>query len=881
MTSMHTTPTNYSDEATDSRLSRYLSRFREGPLVVVLMLAVVAVASFTVEYGGWDRLVVPVGGVGFTGAAAGVLLSKLRMSDAVAHFWSLALGVVCVGLLLLRDAEEFGARLIDRVRPFGEFVVDWYLGRQATPDQQHLLISFLLGLLVWLFGFLSAWALFRRGWLIVALALPAALALISLRYAPEPHPWPWVLGVMLALSVPIASRMFLLDRERRWARKRMAAPMGLGSRFVLVGVMLSLLATLTSVQTPEAWSRMTFSPLIEQIGETYQTASERATEWMDQLTSQDARDIQNAGSYTSFDEAFSIGGPLNLTDQPEVLVQTSSGQAPYLTARTYDQYTGRGWASSTDDVFGDVETDRGRLAPELLFAAGQEVVLSDDVTGSRVPQTTTITPLSGPSGVLFTVDTYLTSDVQSVVRMSWQGLTDTPFPISTETLNSLPPDLQKLGNLLLQAELSGRGTEWGPEAVSPTMQREIEDEVDFLAGRGLLVRWDASQGGIVGNLYVTGRLPVFDDVEAVFPRNAGDAQVESTYRVRSLPSIAPPDQLAAAPTDYPSWVTDRYLQLGDTVTGRTTDLAVQVVGDAVDPFTQAVRIEAFLREHITYDENVGEPPADSDLVDYVLFDSQRGYCEHYSASMTVMMRSLGVPARTVVGYYPGEYDDARSGFLYRQLNAHAWTEVFFPGYGWIAFEPTANRPLGERDSPIVGEQAPAETPMPTQPIPTPDVRQENFEATPIPDDRALDNPSPPEPMVEGGTDGMPAWIWPALGVVGAALFASMGCWLAWNRKFRDLSPAEAIFAKTERVGQLGGVRNGPTTTPREYANRFSAKMPAMGPPVRRIVQVYESDRYGRGGVDEGALAAARAAWHDVRRMAVRMFVGVRRRRKGA
>src|SRR5690606_30679626 len=147
-------------------------------------------------------------------------------------------------------------------------------------------------------------------------------------------------------------------------------------------------------------------------------------------------------------------------------------------------------------------------------------------------------------------DTYLTSDIQTVVRMSWQRLDDSPYPVSTETLNTLPPDIQKIGNLLLQAELSGQPSDWGPEATSAAMQQEIEEEVDALAGRGILIRWDALDG-IVANVYITGRIPVFDDVEAVYPRNVEDAASGSSYQVRSLTSVASAEDLAAAPTTYP------------------------------------------------------------------------------------------------------------------------------------------------------------------------------------------------------------------------------------------------------------------------------------------------------------------------------------------
>lgn len=862
----------------DTWWSRYTDRFGEGFLVVVFMAAYVAVVAFAVQFGEWENLYVPAGIVGTLSAVSGVILAKSRLSDAIAHLVSLILGAVVVGMFVLDEAESFGERLIDRVKPFAIFVADWYLGRQQSRDEQFLLISFLLGLLVWLIAFLATWSLFRRGWVEVALLLPAILAVINLRYAPVTYPW--TIGLMLALAIPMIARMHFHERERKWARRRMASPIGLGGKFVTVGAIVGLLVTLFTAQTPQAWSYPTFQPLIEAAGERYDAASNQAAQWFDQTRGENARDIQDAGSYTAFDDAFSIGGPLNLTDQPEVLVQTNAEQAPYLTARTYDFYTGRGWASTTDELFGGDESNSGRLAPELLFRGGQQVVVTGDVAGARVPQTTTITPLSGPPGVVLSVDTYLTADISTVVRMSWRMLADEPFAITAEMLNSLPPDLQRLGSILLQAELSGAPSDWGPEATSPSMQQEIEEEVDVLAGRGILVRWDATGDGIIQNVFVTGRLPVFDDVEAVFPRNAADAAEGSTYEIRSLSSVATADQLASAPTSYPSWVTERYLQTGETFTDRTRQMAMTVAGDASDPYTQAVLIEEFLRSHITYDERVEAPPAGADLVDYVLFEDRRGYCEQYSAAMTVMMRSLGVPARTVVGYYPGDYDEAEGGFVYRQYNAHAWTEVFFPGYGWVPFEPTANRPLDDRDVTLVPEET--ELAVPTEAIPTPDTTDPNTASTPVPQNPTLENPGPPEQVVmpDQDGDGLPGWVLPVAASVVLAGVLVGGLWFAWNWRFRGLSPTEALYAKAQRVGALGGVKNGPTTTPREYASQFSRQMPSMGGPVRRIVQVYETDTYGPEGADAGSLVAARAAWNDLRRMAMRTIVRIRRKRGG-
>jgi hypothetical protein len=78
-------------------------------------------------------------------------------------------------------------------------------------------------------------------------------------------------------------------------------------------------------------------------------------------------------------------------------------------------------------------------------------------------------------------------------------------------------------------------------------------------------------------------------------------------------------------------------------------------------------------------------------VDYFLFDTKHGFCSHYATTMAVMLRTVGVPARVVTGYAMGEWNQAEMAYRVPESNAHAWVEVYFPGYGWAEFEPTASR----------------------------------------------------------------------------------------------------------------------------------------------------------------------------------------------
>src|SRR5205823_3255007 len=142
-------------------------------------------------------------------------------------------------------------------------------------------------------------------------------------------------------------------------------------------------------------------------------------------------------------------------------------------------------------------------------------------------------------------------------------------------------------------------------------------------------------------------------------------------------------RLRGSGTDYPAWVTERYLELPNTITDRTRALAAQLAAGQSNPFDTALAVETYVRKTIAYNEDVPSPPANQDVVDYVLFDSRQGYCEYYASAMAILLRIEGIPARVVGGYYPAPFDPSEGGRLYREKNAHLWVEAFFPGYGWI------------------------------------------------------------------------------------------------------------------------------------------------------------------------------------------------------
>src|SRR5271168_5139525 len=160
-----------------------------------------------------------------------------------------------------------------------------------------------------------------------------------------------------------------------------------------------------------------------------------------------------------------------------------------------------------------------------------------------------------------------------------------------------------------------------------------------------------------------------------------------------LPEINVP-KLKAASQDYPQNIIDSDLQLPGSLDERIPELAKQVTAGAATAYDKAQAIESFLRSgRFKYTLVITGKTADDPLAHF-LFTSRAGHCEYFASSMAVMLRTLGVPTREVNGFLPGEYNELGGDYVVRASDAHSWVEVFFPGSGWIVFDPTPDAPQG-------------------------------------------------------------------------------------------------------------------------------------------------------------------------------------------
>lgn len=152
-------------------------------------------------------------------------------------------------------------------------------------------------------------------------------------------------------------------------------------------------------------------------------------------------------------------------------------------------------------------------------------------------------------------------------------------------------------------------------------------------------------------------------------------------------------RLRQAGEAYPKWVMERYLSLPENFPQSVADLAEELTKDEETQYDKASAITSYLRNEIEYVNEIPEVPEGEDLVEWFLFTHKAGFCNYYATSEVLMLRSLGIPARMVVGFAEGTEDEEKQNLYHVQMNDyHAWPEIYFSGIGWVQFEPTASQP---------------------------------------------------------------------------------------------------------------------------------------------------------------------------------------------
>ncbi|MHB8172320.1 MAG: DUF4129 domain-containing transglutaminase family protein, partial [Thermincolia bacterium] len=307
---------------------------------------------------------------------------------------------------------------------------------------------------------------------------------------------------------------------------------------------------------------------------------------------------------------------------------------------------------------------------------------------------------------------------------------------------------------------------------------------------------------------------------------------QTTYRVTiKVPSFNAWD-LRKAPRASSLSGLEAYLQLPLEVPQRVKELALSLTQDKNNPYDKAKAIESFLHEKYPYTLSTEETPNGMDMVDFFLFDLKKGYCTYHATAMTVMMRSLDIPARWVTGFTTGTWNEDIQSFEVRNSDAHAWVEVYFEGFGWVPFEPTSSFTYPEEekmDQPVKG-----------------DVQK---------DDEFNQLVNPQGELIGESLWELRGWLW----LVAIPLVIG-GLWLAQrlvitrrNKNSKvQYSPIQKIYLRMLKAMGAKGHYKKDNQTPREYAVGIVDQLPYSAESIHRLTEEYLFSRYGgyKHGQDE-------------------------------
>ena len=796
------------------------SRFspREGWLTFVLLLFLLFSVVWSVEAADWFKALPALTATALLGALTGLAMAKVRTRSLLLHPLGLVLGYLVLiwqtqGLTAGGEPWGKSEDLISRFRVWVTALDSGGISADPLP-----FVTIVVAL-VWIMSYFSSWFVFRSLKLWPVLILTALALFLNLLYLPEKF-WFFFYLYILA-SLLLAMRLHFVRKRWQWNHEQVPYFRKVNASFFLATLSLGLVVILVAWLLP----RTDFSPRI--LKKNWALIS---TPWKSLepelgriLTFLPAR---KPYAIHRFGEAFPFRGTSSLGDN--IVMRVSSTRPAYWRAETFDIYTHKGWLTGDRATLTEEFQPEGELASYSLTRTVNQYV-----------------ELGVSSGALIAGGMPLNSTVAFDVEIA-------PPKTFTIDLNDssqdgeLPQALMPMASALREEAQKG--------ALTFTSQGSLR-----LLPQDIEIKEMVREGNRVVKIVLSRPTPNPPDVTALRPKR--DLKPFQSYQAVSYVSVAPKEALRSAGTAYPSWVTDRYLQLPEDLPDRIRTLSLELTSNLDNPYDKTVAIRDWLREVPLYSTDIPPPPQDADGVDHFLFTSQKGYSSYFASSMTVMLRSIGIPARLAVGFSTGGWDNEDKVYLVRSSNAHAWPEAYFLDYGWISFEPVPVEATFTRggflDDEELGEARPFEI--------------EGEIVEPGMDDGS-GGPAP-----EGFDLGLPLWgLILILAVLLSLLLLLAGLVRYWfTRNSSLLDYPSWVYGKMGRLASLGGLGPRPSLTPREYTETLAITTDSVEGHIEHIGEAYVQSRYGPQPLSRNDEEDLARAWRSLRRPL--LFWAVKRR----
>lgn len=342
---------------------------------------------------------------------------------------------------------------------------------------------------------------------------------------------------------------------------------------------------------------------------------------------------------------------------------------------------------------------------------------------------------------------------------------------------------------------------------------------------------------------------------AVDPHGSLQSPVELleglTYTVVSRVPYRDRAQLRTASSNYPNTIQETYLQIPPAIKGKVRQQAETLLANSPKPLNSNYEKVLFLaqavKQNYQIQPNIPFLTEDQDLVETFLFDWEGGYPDHFSTTLTMMLRSLGIPARLATGFSTGRFNPLTGLYLIRNTDAFALTEVYFPNYGWYQFDPIPGHEL----IPPSIEQSQTFTVLRqfwnwiAGWLPSPVTSAFNYLWNVIINNLVAFITHVWRFLSQG-------WGGMFLGLISLVVISFLG-WLSWQqiqqwryrRWLSQLSPEEGLYQQMLKLLAQQGTAKLPTQTPFEYMETLDSMLEnAQTEVVRDISTAYVSWRYG-------------------------------------
>lgn len=340
-----------------------------------------------------------------------------------------------------------------------------------------------------------------------------------------------------------------------------------------------------------------------------------------------------------------------------------------------------------------------------------------------------------------------------------------------------------------------------------------------------------------------------------------------TYTVVSQVPYRDRTLLGKTTNKYPQEIRDYYLQIPEAIATKVKQRTEEILAsynqtsvsksekNLDSTYEQVLYLAQYLKQNYSFPENPLDLPhlgKNDDLVENFLFEKKGGYPDHFSTTLTVMLRSIGIPARLVAGFSPGQFNPFTGMYVVKNTDAYAMTEVYFPRYGWFTFDPIPGHPL---------------IPSSIEETQTFSVLRQFWQWI------AGWLPSPVTGVLNYVFGNIfnfivrviswflglfsQGWFGTIAGLTVATTTAFCG-WLGWEQwknwrsrlALRKLPPMERVYQQMLQWTSTRGFGKHPSQTPLEYANSsFQHHEPQVAEVIDEICKAYVQWRYGRQTVD--------------------------------